>query len=314
MARALASSAKELAPVERLGLLGDEWWMVRSGRQDVGTYLDVASAFANDMVSAVVASIAGRLTVIGEDIVSAGDQPAYERWIRTRFAPQLNALDLPGASSDNDETHVRRATLLELVGIAGNDPAVQQRSRVLTSQYLKGSGVLPGTLVPVVLRVAAFAGDQALYDQYLARLATLSTQPEQYYRFLSALGWFKDPALVSRTLDFAMSPAVRTQDTGTLLANLMVHPWSQEMAWEFVRANWQTIVKNLGEFQGIPAIVESLGAFCSTARAGEIQAFFEKNPIPSADRAVRQSIERIESCAALRERQAKPLSSWISKQ
>ncbi len=62
-----------------------------------------------------------------------------------------------------------------------------------------------------------------------------------------------------------MSPAVRTQDTGTLIGYMMVHPWSQEMTWEFVQTNWQTMVKTLGEFQGIPAIVGSLGSFCSAA-------------------------------------------------
>ncbi len=37
---ALARSASTLDAVERLGLIGDEWWMVRGGRHDVGVYLD----------------------------------------------------------------------------------------------------------------------------------------------------------------------------------------------------------------------------------------------------------------------------------
>ena len=109
-----------------------------------------------------------------------------------------------------------------------------------------------------------------------------------------------------------MSPAVRTQDTGTLIGNLMVQPWSQEMAWEFVRTNWQTILKNLGEFQGIPSIVDATGAFCSAERAREVRAFFEKNPIPSSQRGVQQAVERIENCAALTSRQKAPLAAWLA--
>jgi hypothetical protein len=93
---------------------------------------------------------------------------------------------------------------------------------------------------------------------------------------------------------------------------MMVQPWSQEMTWEFVKANWQTLVKSLGEFQGIPSIVGSTASFCSTPRAQELRAFFEKNPIPSSQRAVQQSIERIENCVALKERQSKPLASWVA--
>jgi aminopeptidase N len=84
------------------------------------------------------------------------------------------------------------------------------------------------------------------------------------------------------------------------------------MTWVFVQTNWQMILKSLGEFQGIPSIVESLGSFCSESRAREVRAFFEKNPVPSSQRGIQQAIERIENCVALKERQAKPLASWIS--
>jgi aminopeptidase N len=310
-ARALARS-NVLKAVERLSLLGDEWWMVRGGRHDIGVYLDVGSAFADEKASAVLETLADRLTQIGEDLVPADSEPAYHAWIRRHFGQQLSGMGLSGGAGDDDETQARRATLLELVGISGNDPAVQKRSLELATPYLKDARALPPTLAASVLRVGAFSGDGTLYDQYVSRLGALAAQPEEYYRFLNALPWFKEPALVRRTLDYSMSSAIRTQDTGALLGSLLLRPWSREMAWEFVQGNWQTIVKNLGEFQGIPAIVESLGGFCSAERAGGIRAFFEKHPIPSSQRAVQQALERIENCVALKERQARPLASWIA--
>jgi aminopeptidase N/puromycin-sensitive aminopeptidase len=188
----------------------------------------------------------------------------------------------------------------------------QARARDLAAQYLENARSLPATLAPTVLHVAAAAGDRALYDRYLAQLGTLSAQPELYYRLLGSLSFFRDPALVRRTLDYALSSAVRTQDTGTLIGALIARPWSQEMAWEFVSSNWKTIASRLGEFQGIPAIVESLGAFCSPARAAEIRAFFERNPIPSSQRAARQAVERIDNCVALKARQQQPLTAWLA--
>jgi aminopeptidase N len=310
--RALAKSSKALPTVDRLRLLGDEWWMVRSDRHDVGVYLDVASGFVDDNSSALTAMIAGRLDAINDDLVSDADRPAFQGWIRSHFGRQLSQMGVPGDVKDSDEVQMRRATLLALVGITGNDSEVQKRSRELTTHYLKDPRSLPATLAATVLRVAATGGDRALYDQYLARIGTVSAQPEEYYRFLNSLPSFKDTELSKRTLEYALSPAVRTQDTGTLVGTMMQHPWSQEMTWEFVQTNWQTIVKTLGEFQGIPSIVESLSAFCSASRAREVRAFFEKNPIPSSQRAVQQSVERIENCVALKERQAKPLSAWLS--
>ncbi len=314
MVHALSRSAGTLEDVERLSLIGDEWWMVRGGRHDIGIYLDLASALANDSTSAAIDMLAGRLEVIGDDLVSSTDQLAYQAWIRAHFGPQLTGMGVPGNAGDTDEIQLRRATLLSLTGHVGNDRDIQKRSRDLAASYLKDARSLPATLAPTVLQVAALDGDQALYEQYVGKLGALAAQPEEYYRFLGALPWFRDPALISRTLDYALSPAVRTQDTGTLLGNMMLKPWSREMTWTFVQTKWATILKTLGEFQGIPSIVESLGGFCSTARAQEIRAFFEKNPVPSSQRGVQQSIERIENCVALRDRQAKPLASWIAQQ
>ena len=172
---------------------------------------------------------------------------------------------------------------------------------------------LPGTLAPAVLRVAAASGDAALYDRYLAQLEKVSGQPEEYYRFFGALPSFSDPALVQRTLKFAISPAVRTQDTGTLIAGLLGQPHSRDAAWAFVQAEWPTLTQKLGTFQGIPDIIGALGSFCSHGggRAGEA-VFREETRFRPSERTLQQSIERIENCAALVARQSPALNAWMS--
>ena len=69
-----------------------------------------------------------------------------------------------------------------------------------------------------------------------------------------------------------------------------------------------------GVFQGVPSIVGSVGAFCSTESAADIKAFFAKNPVPPAARSLQQSIEQIESCAAIRARQSAPFTRWLAAQ
>jgi len=107
---------------------------------------------------------------------------------------------------------------------------------------------------------------------------------------------------------------VRTQDTGTLIALVPGTPWGREAAWAFTRAQWPTLVAKLGTFQGIPTIVGTLGAFCSTQAAADIRQFFEKNPVPTSNRSLRQGLERIETCAAPTARQSAPLTRWLGAQ
>jgi len=309
--RALAAAPATLSPVERLGLLGDEWWMLRSGRHDAGVYLDLAAALAPDADPAITEALASRLGTVGR-LVRPADRSAFQAWVRDTFGPALDALGLPGEAADSDERQRQRATLLSLVGGIGDDASVQARARELAGLYLDDPQSLSGTLAPAVLAVAAIAGDAALYDRYLAQLEALASQPEAYYRIFGTLSSFRDPALVRRTLDLAVSGQVRSQDVATLIGGLLGRPGSQETAWAFTRDRWPTLTQTLGEFQGVPGIISALGGFCSAARAEEVRTFFASNPVPSADRAIRQSVEQIESCVALTERQAGPIGRWVA--
>ena len=313
LTKTAAAPSGGLSPLERISLLGDEWWMVRSGRHDLDVYLDLAGALSRDETPAVVDRLAGNLGFVASYIAEPGQLPRFQTWVRERFAPALNALGFPGDPADTDERHNRRATLLGLVGGTGNDPDVQQRARELATQYIANPTTLPATIAGTVLQIAASDGDAALYDRYMAQIQQPGTQPEDYYRFFAALPAFRSPALVTRTLEFAVSDNVRTQDTGTLIAGLLARPASRDAAWAFTQAQWPTLVKKLGTFQGIPTIVSALGGFCSTPKAAEIKAFFAKSPVPSAERTLQQTVERIENCAAVDARQSAPFARWLER-
>jgi puromycin-sensitive aminopeptidase len=310
---AIARTARSsLAPAERLTLLGDEWWMVRAGRHDIGAYFDSASALGSDEAPSVVEQIGRSLASAHDTVFQPSDAPRFEEWVRRRFASELVALGVPGGPSDSDDRQSRRATLLSLVGVTGNSQELQRQARDLALKYIGDATAVPPTLASTVLGVAAYGGDAMLYDLYMAQLPKLSGKPEEYYRFFNTLPSFRDPALVQRTLRFAISPDVRTQDTATLIAGLLGRTSSQDAAWAFVQENWDTLTNKLGVFQGIPRIAGAVGAFCTREKRSEVEQFFKDHPVPAAERTLRQAFERIDSCVAMKERQAAPASSWLA--
>jgi puromycin-sensitive aminopeptidase len=310
---AIARTARSsLAPAERLTLLGDEWWMTRAGRHDIGVYFDIASVHASDEAPSVIEQISSSLGTAHDAIVQPSDAPRFEDWVRRRFGPELMTLGFPGSASDADDRQSRRAALLALVGVTGNSPDVQRQARDLALKYVADPMSVPPTLVSTVLNVAASAGDAMLYDLYMAQLPKSTDKPEAYYRFFNALPSFRDPALVQRTLRFAISPEVRTQDTSTLIAGLLSRSSSQDAAWAFVKENWDALTKTLGIFQGIPRIAGAVGAFCTREKRAEVEQFFKEHPVPAAERTLRRAFERIDSCVAVKERQAPAASSWLA--
>jgi aminopeptidase N len=283
---ALAKRTPALTPAEKVNLLGDEWRMMRAGRHDVGTFLDLAAAFASEPTPAVAGDIAARVGFVQNAIADASERDAFSRWIRASFGPALEAIGLDPKPGDSDDVQARRGTLMQLLGGAG-DERVRARARALVDQYLERVDSVPPSLIGPALGIAAGSGDAALYDRLLAKMRASTATPDVFYRVFGALPAFSDKALVERTLALALSDEVRSQEP---------------------------LTKKLGVFQGVPYIVGALSGFCSPAKSKEIAAFFKAHPVPPAERSLRQALERIDACAAVDTRQSKPFSAWLAKQ
>lgn len=309
----LAARTPPLSGPERISLLGDEWRMVRAGRHDIGTYLDLAGAFAADPTPAVLDELAGRVSYVQSSIAGAGERATFAAWLRAKLGPVLKGIGVEPRPGDSEDVQSRRGTLLTLLGGVAQDESVRSQARAMAARFLDDPASLPPTLVAPVLQVAAAGGDAALYDRFLAKVRASSATPADYYRFFNTLAAFQDPALAERTLRFSISDEVRSQDTPSLMAPLLAGP-NADAAWTFVTKEWDAISRKLGMFQGIPYIVGALGAFCTTERSHEIAAFFKAHPVPAADRALQQAIERIDACVVLDAKQSAPFSAWLAKQ
>jgi aminopeptidase N len=305
----LARRNPPLTAPERISLLGDEWRMARSGRHDIGLYLDLAAAFADDRTPEVASEIAGRLFVVLTDIADADQREPFEQWIRKQFRPALDAIGVEPRPGDSDDVNRLRGTLLQLMG---SDPDLQRRARAMVERYMDQPSSLPPTLVASVVQVAAAGGDAALYERYLAKMNASVATPEEFYRFFNALATFPTPELRQRTLEFALSDRVRTQDTPILLAQLLQSPRSQDATWDYLKSHWDVVAKKVGGFLGMPAIAGSLGAYCSAAKSADIKAFFDAHPTPDAARTLQQTYERIATCMAVDTRQSPAFTKWLA--
>ncbi|MEQ1896514.1 MAG: M1 family metallopeptidase [Vicinamibacterales bacterium] len=302
-----------LAEVDRLRLAGDAWWMARAGKYDIGTYLDVAGAMAGDTSEAVVDEIAGRLGYILNDIATPSDRARLSAWIRARFSQSLAAIGVTPKPGDSDELHSRRATLIGLVGITGGDAAVAAEVKTLAARYFDDRSALPGTLVRTVLNLNAQTGDAVLYDTYLSRMRSVSSEPEEYYRYLGALSAFPGQSLMERTLALTLSGEIRSQDVTRPVFGAMGRSDLRPAAWRFITTNWDALTARLDTFQGLPGVVAAVGLFCSAAEAAEVRRFFESHPVPPAARALQRALERVETCVAVQQRQQAALTTWLDQ-
>jgi aminopeptidase N len=175
---------------------------------------------------------------------------------------------------------------------------------------LKDPSSIDHTIAVTVFQLSAQNGDAALYDDMMNHLQQKGASLEEYYIYFQAISQFSDPKLLQRTLDFAVSPAVRSQDSLGLISAVMENPAGTRIAWDFVRAHWSDIEKVGGGFTS-GEVVGATSAICDSGMRDEVQDFFATHKVPTAERTLKQSVERINYCVDLKSRQTPELASWL---
>ena len=105
---------------------------------------------------------------------------------------------------------------------------------------------------------------------------------------------------------------VRSQDTASYLARFFDNPAARERAWAFVKASWTDLEPKIRIAFGEGRVVSALGSFCDAGTRDDIREFFAAHPLSTATRSLGETIERIDNCIALRDKQTPLVSEWLA--
>jgi aminopeptidase N len=306
-----ASVEAGLSAPERIGLLGDQWALVRAGRSPVGDFLNLVLTVKQDASARVLGVALGKLATVEMKIASDDERTRLDAIVRRELGPVYEALGT--AKHASVEQSQLRQELFEELGRA-KDPAVLAEADAITRQLFarkKSSDPMIADAA-VAVAVASAKGDAAMYDG-LMRVADKTTDPDLKAAALNALTRFETPELVARTLDYAVSDAVRSQDSWTLIVQLLEQRETQDQAWEFVDKHWPEIIAK-GSVMSGARIVEAAGSFCTTAKRDAVASFFHEHPAGTSERILRKSLGKIDECIQLRAEQEPELRRWLDSQ
>jgi puromycin-sensitive aminopeptidase len=310
MLRALAPSVlTALTAPERLSLIEDEWALVRAGRRGVADYLTIAAGFGREQASGVLTRVTSHFGFVHQYLTSDPARPKFQEFVRAQLRPSFDSLGIEAAGNESDDRRALRAIVVAALGTTGEDPDVVARSRAAVDRALAGGAALDPASAASLVTVAAAHGDARLYDA-LAAAAKRIASPEEHYRYLNALTAFRDPALIERALQETRS-TVRNQDTALYLARFFENPAARDRAWAFIKESWSDLEPKLRIAFGEGRVVGAVAAFCDARTRDDIRAFFTTHPLTSATRTLAESLERIDNCIALREKQTTLVTEWL---
>jgi puromycin-sensitive aminopeptidase len=303
---------KTLGTTDRYGVVNDVWAAAGAAKTSTVAALELTVALREEeeyLPALAMYEGLGEMLAIVEDKTLRKQFEHLGRWLTERNYQRL------GWESRGDEPHfdtllrpvvLNQALRFELPG--AGDEALKR-----FAHYVE-TGELDPNIRSAVLYAAAHYGDVKHYEQMLA-LYRAEHAPHARQSQLLGLGRFRQPELVRRTLDFAMSHEVRLQDVVYGLAGVWRTRENRELAWEHLQAQWGELVERFGDgghmLDRFPDFAGA--AFATHARADEVEAFFAAHPHVMITRPVAQAVEAIRFKADWFERDGRDIREFMAQ-
>jgi puromycin-sensitive aminopeptidase len=294
----LVSRLHELTPGERQSLVDDAWAAVVAGRAPASSFLDMLPGFSDETAPAVWQTIITALTWC-DRFLDGQPRERFRDMVRELVRPALSRLGWDPRGEDTDLDRELRGELIRTLGVLGDDPETQAMAREAESLSRTGTAV-DASVAAAAVDVVAFAGGADAFDAFEARMLEAPT-PQEQERYRVALARFRDPALMERVIALATSDKVRTQDAPFLLARAEMNRDVGQIAWRYVRDNWDELLPGFAA-SNVIHLAHGARIITDPELVPEIQAFFAEHDIPQNHLSLVQAMERQRTMAVLRGR------------
>jgi puromycin-sensitive aminopeptidase len=303
-----------LEPAERVALIGDEWALVRAGRQDIQALCELLASLGGERDHFVLEAALARFGFLERRLVEDVARPRLRALIERLFLRRLRELGWDGAPDESDRTRLERLALIGLCGVVARSQPVLAEARTRLHRFLGGDAqAIEPNLHEAAVLLSARGGDAADFDRFRERFQT-EAEPARKRRYLFALAAFESADLATRAEELAFSSFVPLQDLAGFVSVLLGNPSAREGAFARLRAEFSAL---LARTEGAPAvlrrIIEALGQLPQRRHLTEVQALFSRHPVPAAKQTIAQTLEHMEQDLSLCERAQPSVQSWLAE-
>ncbi len=311
----VAQGSEFLNPAEQLTLIHDVSSLSASGDLKIGRALDIAVKFANSPEREIVAQ-AKDIIAAPKPFVPKALESNYARFVEKVFGERARRLGWSAKPGEDLETRLLRPNLVPFV--AKYDAALAAEARKLADEWLANRTGVDADMLSSVLSTAAERGDRAFFNLLLRELK--KTQDlRQRSAIIRALGSFRDPKLVAAALDLVIHSDIDSRETTPLLYSGINDPATERMPFEFVKANFDEILKRAPSGGGSDSgavLPSAAGSFCDAASEKEYIDFFKERSkkFTGGPRFYEQALEGIRLCEAEKAAQAADIAAYFARQ
>jgi puromycin-sensitive aminopeptidase len=298
--QAVAARAQAVAsPLERYGLVEDEFALILAGRSSVKRLFGLLRSLATDDDLSVWQRAIGVTASLGR--VAPEDQVAsYQGWLRALLGPALQRLGDTKVPGEPERTTALRASLFDALARFGNDEGRRAQAAAHFAALGEDPDAVDADLADAVVRVVASTADQETWDE-LRRRAAAARTAQDTLRHQGALADAQDPALVLRFCELCLTDEIRSQDALFLLARALRNRYAAAEVWAFLTERWDEITTRFPS-STVPRLIDGIRGVSDRELATAIATFLAEHPIKQGTKPVQQHLERMWVTVALADR------------
>jgi tricorn protease interacting factor F2/3 len=282
---------KNLSNVDRWSLQHDLFALCVSNQISLKRYLEFIKFYLEEDDYLVSADIVSNLNFFYGQLSRERFGDEIKEYNKEYFVRIFERLGWEPRKGEKPTVALLRNSVIGSLGKLGYDDILEGAQRKFAN-FLK-SGSLNPDLRSAIYSLVAWNGDKKTY-QLLRKLYKKASTQEEKVRFLGALSNFQDKKLLSKSLQFALSKDVRSQNLFVPVLKMAINPYGKELIWPWIKKNWRKIVERFGV--GNPLLNKIIGNMSSESdikKEQEMKHFFKKHKTPGTEMKLAQTLERI---------------------
>ncbi|KAK7311962.1 hypothetical protein RJT34_10461 [Clitoria ternatea] len=285
-----------LTASDRFGILDDSFALCMARQESLTSLINLMAAYREETDYTVLSNlitISHKINHIAADAVP--DLLDYfKQFFINLFQYSAERLGWDPKPGESHLDAMLRGEILSALAVFGHDFTLNEANkRFQTFLVDRNTVLLPPDIrkaTYVAVMQQATKSNQLAYDSLLKVYRETDLSQEKT-RILGSLASSHDPDLILESLNFMLSSEVRSQDA---VFGLAVSREGQDVAWAWLKTNWEHLKKTYGSGFLITRFVKAVvSPFASFEKAKEVEEFFATHPMPSIARTLKQSLERV---------------------
>lgn len=303
---------KVLSPLDRLGIVRDALALSESGDSSTVEALRLIKSYVNEDNYTVWVEIISGLYQIDNLLFEKTPEISFRN-----FAVKVleKIVKNTGFNEKKAESHLQgllRSLVLQASGNFG-DLDILGKSKEVFLKWKNSNIPVKPNLRNLVYTISATTGNESDF-KFLKKQYSNESLHEEKNRIGRAITCFTKSNLIKMAIDFAMSDEVRLQDKPSMFMSFWQNYYARDLVWEFTKKHWKKL-ENLypSSSHMISRFIKPASLMNTQNFLNDFKKFFSKNKFHGANRAVKQTIEKIESNILWKEKDKQKIINWLNE-